>query len=52
MNNQAYRELLNLLMVSDPEPVTMEALKTFADEEATKHGFIDGWIEAYHEFKP
>ncbi len=52
MNDQAFRELLNLLMVSDPEPIPMEALKDQADKFARERGFDDGWIVAYHEFKP
>jgi len=49
INNQAFRELLDLLMVSDPEPVPMEALKKHADEISKAHGF-DCWIVAFHEF--
>lgn len=50
MNDQAFRELLNLLMVSDPEPVPVEALKAQADEYARERGFTD-WITAYHQFQ-
>lgn len=48
MNMHAYRELLNLLMVSDSDPLEVEALKTFADEEAGRRGFEGGWVVAYH----
>ena len=50
MSDQAFRELLNLLMVSDPEPVPMEALKEQADEDARVRGFTC-WIDAYHRFQ-
>ena len=51
MNDQAYRQLLNLLMVSDPEPVPMDDLREFADEEAERRGFSGGWVVAYHHVR-
>lgn len=48
VDDQAYRELLNLLMVSDPTPCPVAMLKAWADQEAVRRGFDGGWVEAYH----
>lgn len=54
MISEELRVLCNLLMVSDPWPLSKAdemILKNFADEEAKRHGYQD-WIEAYHEIGP
>ena len=58
MSDLQYRAFLNLLMCSDPWPVTntgdgtgtgMKLLEAAADEEGIKRGY-NNWIEAYHFF--
>ena len=50
-----YRALLDLMMCSDPWPVSdsenQDIIKRFAKREARKRGF-DSWVAAYHVFKP
>jgi hypothetical protein len=53
MTKVEFKAFLDLLMSSDPSPLTDEqdlALQAFADAEAKRHGFQD-WIEAYHMVK-
>lgn len=50
MDGPEFRELMDLLMVSDPDPVPLDRLKDLADKEARARGF-DGWFVAYHEYK-
>lgn len=50
MTETALKALCNLLMCSDPTPVSSEddaALTAFADAESRHHGY-DGWIVAFH----
>lgn len=49
MSDLAFRQLLDLLMCSDPEPCPTESLRNFADDEARDRGFRD-WVDAYHRF--
>lgn len=56
MNDQEYRCFLDLMMCSDPWPVTDTGagdgqlpLVLFAHAEAVKRGY-ESWIVAYHEF--
>ena len=52
MSDEGFSCLCELLMVSDPWPLSCVAeryLKEEADREARKRGFCD-WIEAYHKF--
>jgi len=55
ISDEAFRELLNLFMASDPWPLEGERSKAvifgFLCAEASKRGY-DDWIEAYHEFDP
>lgn len=51
--DQEFRELLNLVMVSDPWPLDDESEKVvtgFLEREAQERGF-DTWTEAYHEME-
>ena len=50
MNDEEFRALLDLLMVSDPWPLTSGrgALEAFADRIAVARGYAD-WVEAYHK---
>ena len=51
MTNTEFRALLNLMMVSDPWPLSKEEndiLEHMLDTEARVRGY-DGWIVAYHE---
>lgn len=50
MNDEAFRELLNLLMIADPAPCQVGALKEHADGDARDRGF-DDWVDAYHRFQ-
>lgn len=57
MNDIQYRRFLDLMMCSDPWPVTdtgegdgHQILVDFADEEARKRGY-DSWIDAYHQHR-
>lgn len=61
MNDFVYQALMNLVMVSDPTPLTLEedaAVIAFMNEEARKRGFYanDGhsgsWVVAYHLLIP
>ncbi len=51
MNTNEFAALCELLMCSDPWPCLTQSseaiLKTFADDEAKRHGYTD-WIDAYH----
>jgi len=50
MNTQQLKALCNLLMGSDPTPLSAEndrAVRDFADAESRRHGFAD-WITAFH----
>jgi len=52
MNDKEYRAFLNLMMRSDPWPVSDEdqiTLEALADKESANRGFKE-WITAYHEF--
>lgn len=54
MTNPERRCLLDLLMVSDPWPLSkkaQETLEALADKEAKIMGFSD-WVEAYHLMLP
>jgi hypothetical protein len=54
VNDFAFRALLNLVMCSDPSPVSPDddkAIRDCLDEESKRRGFSD-WIDAYHRFKP
>lgn len=54
MNDRQFRALLNLVMASDPTPLSDEEDDTVRDllaNEAHKRGFMD-WIEAFHDFQP
>jgi len=54
MNDIAFRSLLNLVMCSDPSPVSPDedkAIRDFLDVESLRRGYPD-WIDAYHFFKP
>lgn len=51
MNDKEFRTFLNLMMVSDPWPLSKidnELMEGFANNESVKRGF-DNWIVAYHE---
>jgi len=53
MSDTQFRDFLDLMMVSDPWPLSPEAdesLKDLADSESRNRGY-DSWIVAYHEFK-
>ena len=54
MNDLQFRAFLDLLMCSDPWPphVNQSVLNQYADEEAVKRGHRNGWIDAYHSYKP
>lgn len=50
MNEQVFRALLDLVMVSDPAPLTpsqMKIIEEYLNEISVANGFLD-WIEAYH----
>ena len=50
MNRKELRALMNLLMVSDPSPLSSAedaALRDVADRVAMEFGYHD-WIDAYH----
>ncbi len=52
MTDYEFRCFLDLMMCSDPWPLTQEqfdVLVKFADRESLKRGFPD-WIGAYHGF--
>ena len=55
MSKHEFRAFLDLLMCSDPWPVSdgcganEKILINFANEESIKQGHID-WIDAYHRF--
>lgn len=52
--DDAYRVLLDLLMVSDPWPLETAdhgKMLAFLGAEASKRGY-DSWEDAYHEFDP
>lgn len=53
MNDEEFRALLDLYMVSDPWPLTSEksnTIRKLLSGEAQERGF-DGWVEAYHEME-
>ncbi len=53
MTDAQFSSFLNLMMCSDPWPITdveNDHLTCFADMEAAKRGYGD-WIEAYHAFR-
>lgn len=53
MTNQQFRDFLDLLMKSDPWPLSEEAdesLKDLADSEARKRGY-DNWTQAFHYYR-
>ena len=50
MTDIELRAFLDLLMCSDPSPVTEDQdkiLRDFADRESQRRGFSE-WIDAYH----
>lgn len=52
MTDQQFRDFLDLMMVSDPWPLSEDAdesLTDLADAESRKRGY-DAWIVAYHEY--
>lgn len=54
MNDEELRAFLNLLMISDPWPLSeneQNILDEFAQRESKKRGYKD-WIDAFHAFKP
>lgn len=54
MYDDRFRAFLNLLMASDPWPLSRkekDILYGLAEHESKKRGYKD-WIEAYHNFKP
>ena len=55
MTDNEFRAFLDLMMCSDPWPGEMlggqDPLERFADRHSRELGF-DGWIVAYHEFRP
>jgi hypothetical protein len=54
LTNQECRCLLDLIMVSDPWPLSKKAkeiLEQLADKEASAMGFSN-WVEAYHHMLP
>jgi len=54
VDGEAFRVMLDLLMVSDPFPADepgRDAFAGFLDAEAWKRGYAD-WVEAYHGFDP
>lgn len=54
LTDEEFRALLNLYMASDPPPVSQEDDETFHHLLATECDArgIDGWVVAYHEFRP
>ena len=53
MNSFEFRYLMDLLMVSEPWPlsdISHNCLINMVDSEAKERGYSD-WITAYHEFK-
>lgn len=54
MNDQEFRVLLDLCMVSDPWPLGEDERETFdrmLKRESERRGF-DSWVVAYHEYDP
>ena len=54
MRDLEFRFLLDLFMVSDPWPLdkqSQDVIENMLDEEAKKRGF-DGWVSAFHDYKP
>lgn len=54
MTDRMFRDLLDWFMVSDPWPLDRAAHARIEDAlnaEAGARGF-DGWVEAFHRFKP
>ena len=55
MSDIEFRIFLDLLMRSDPWPISggasQQIMEDFASKESAKRGFPT-WTEAYHEFKP
>lgn len=54
MNDEQFRVLLDLFMVSDPWPLEIskhETMKDMLHEESVERGY-DDWVHAYHEFDP
>lgn len=53
MNDQEFRALMNLVMASDPSPLSLredDILNILLDKEAEERGY-DSWYVAYHEFQ-
>lgn len=58
MTDKQFRAFLDLMMCSDPWPVTdtgtgdgQDLLLEFASSESRDRGFTD-WVTAYHQWKP
>lgn len=54
MNSAQLKAFCNLLMASDPSPLSLDddtMLTAWANEEAKRHGFSD-WIAAFHLIRP
>lgn len=53
MNRRELKAFCNLLMASDPSPLSLDQdtlLTAWANEEARRHGFPD-WIAAFHDIR-
>ena len=54
ISDEELRVLLTLHMVSDPTPLDPPDDKTFTDlvDRLARARGYDGWVDAYHQFKP
>ena len=53
LSDITFRALLDLFMVSDPWPagVDQKPINDLLEGESIERGY-NGWVEAYHKFKP